>query len=187
MCVSDIQFAVHAHVVEHAPFRLLLSRPFHWQHPLLCRLKDLPRGDVEGSVYDPTHPSHRVSIPHRPRKVQLVSQFPSVFHSRSLSQPRPAHSPLSLYLFKLLAPLLAVSVPGLVSVSAITSPLKLSLGTGTQGSCQESVHGACFLARRFLYRPPHSIQPHSHPQPARVTKAPFSHASSLLATASEPP
>ena len=71
MRAGDVAFKVHAHVVEHAPFRLLLGRPF--QHALLCRIEDLPSGDVEVSVADPTSPSHRIIIPSRPRKVQAAT------------------------------------------------------------------------------------------------------------------
>ncbi|KAH9010333.1 hypothetical protein EDB84DRAFT_1226806, partial [Lactarius hengduanensis] len=51
MRVGDVTFAIHAHVVDRAPFRLLLGRPFH--HLLLCRLEDHPDGRVEVSVRDP--------------------------------------------------------------------------------------------------------------------------------------
>ncbi|KAI0264080.1 hypothetical protein BGY98DRAFT_878291, partial [Russula aff. rugulosa BPL654] len=51
MSLGGVHFTVHAHVVEHAPFRLLLGRPFH--QALLCRLEDLPTGDVEVSICDP--------------------------------------------------------------------------------------------------------------------------------------
>ena len=71
MQAGNIPFHVHAHVVEHAPFRLLLGRPF--QHALLCRIEDLSNGDVEVSVSDPTNPLQRISIPSRPRKVQVAS------------------------------------------------------------------------------------------------------------------
>ncbi len=95
MRAGDVSFTVHAHVVERAPFRLLLGRPF--QHALLCRIEDLPTGDVEVSVQDPANPSHRVTIPSRPRKVQVGSvriltlscQPQSQFRSQSQSQFRP--------------------------------------------------------------------------------------------------
>jgi hypothetical protein len=74
MRAGDISFEVHAHVVEHAPFRLLLGRPF--QHALLCRLEDLPCGDVLVSIRDPADPSRRVSIPSRPRKIQVHQENP---------------------------------------------------------------------------------------------------------------
>ncbi|KAN0119068.1 hypothetical protein V8E52_004515, partial [Russula decolorans] len=61
MCIRDISFTVHAHVVERAPFRLLLGRPF--QHALLCRIEDLPSGEVEVSLQNPVDPSHCITIP----------------------------------------------------------------------------------------------------------------------------
>src|SRR6266702_4109757 len=69
MQVGDVSFTIHAHVVDRAPFRLLLGRPFH--HLLLCRLEDHPDGRVEVSVRDPTDPARSVSIPSRARKAQV--------------------------------------------------------------------------------------------------------------------
>ena len=83
MHAGGIQVLVHAHVVENAPFCLLLGRPF--QHALLCRIEDFPNGDVEVSVCDPNNPSHRVSIPSRPRKVQVASVRISTLSYHSLS------------------------------------------------------------------------------------------------------
>ena len=71
MSLGGIYFTMHAHVVECAPFHLLLGRPF--QHALLCQLKDLPSGKVEVSICDPANTSHRVNIPLRPRQVQVAS------------------------------------------------------------------------------------------------------------------
>ncbi|KAH9038820.1 hypothetical protein EDB84DRAFT_1226366, partial [Lactarius hengduanensis] len=51
MQIGDVVFEIHAHVVDHAPFRLLLGRPFH--HLLLCRLEDHPDGRVDISIRDP--------------------------------------------------------------------------------------------------------------------------------------
>ncbi len=45
MCADNISFEVHAHIMECAPFRLLLGQPF--QHALLCRIEDLSSDDVE--------------------------------------------------------------------------------------------------------------------------------------------
>ena len=69
MQVGDVAFEVHAHIVERAPFRLLLGRPFH--HLLLCKLEDHPDGRVDVSVRDPTNPTHFVTIPSRARKAQV--------------------------------------------------------------------------------------------------------------------
>lgn len=90
MRAGDVAFKEHAHVVKQAPFRLLLGRPF--QHALLCRNEDLPSGDVEVSVSDPTNPSHRISIPFRPRKVQAPSV--RILSLSSSSQPQ-SWQPLS--------------------------------------------------------------------------------------------
>jgi len=45
MQVGNVPFHLHAHVVECAPFRLLLEMPF--QHQLLCCLDSLPNGTVD--------------------------------------------------------------------------------------------------------------------------------------------
>src|SRR6266403_3994556 len=102
MRTGNISFKVHAHVVAQAPFRLLLRHPF--QHALLCRIKDLPNGDVEVSIWDPADPSRRISIPSHPRKVQVASvqiltiscpsQPLSISPHSSSSQPQVA--PLSI-------------------------------------------------------------------------------------------
>ena len=96
MRVGNVSFEVHAHIIERAPFRLLLGRPF--QHALLCRIEDLANGEVEVSVQDPANPSCRTTIPSRPRKVQVASvriltlsccpqsQLPYQSSSRSSSQ-----------------------------------------------------------------------------------------------------
>ena len=69
MQIGDVIFHIHAHVIEHAPFRLLLGRPFH--HLLLCRLEDQPDGRVDVSVRDPTDPARAVHIPSRARQAQV--------------------------------------------------------------------------------------------------------------------
>ena len=69
MQVGDVAFEIHAHVVEHAPFCLLLGRPFH--HLLLCRLEDHPDGTVDLSVCDPADPARAVNIPSRARQAQV--------------------------------------------------------------------------------------------------------------------
>ena len=48
--VGDVVVKVHAHVVEHATFGLLLGRPF--QQATLCRIEDTPSGEVEVSMRD---------------------------------------------------------------------------------------------------------------------------------------
>jgi predicted aspartyl protease len=53
--VSNVTVKVHAHVVEHASFGLLLGCPF--QQATLCHFEDLPSGEVEVSVRDPADSS----------------------------------------------------------------------------------------------------------------------------------
>ena len=69
MQIGDVVFEVHAHIVERAPFRLLLGRPFH--HHLLCRLEDHPDGRVDISIRDPAHPTRTINIPSRARRTQV--------------------------------------------------------------------------------------------------------------------
>src|SRR6267142_2525058 len=63
--VGDVPFKIHAHVVEHASYSLLLGRPF--QQTLLCRFEDLPGGEIEISVQDPTNIARRVYLAAHPR------------------------------------------------------------------------------------------------------------------------
>ena len=71
MRISDISFSLHAHVVEHAPFRLLLGRPF--QHMLKAHLEDLPDGTFHMSICDPSNTQRRIYIPSKPRKAHVAS------------------------------------------------------------------------------------------------------------------
>jgi len=52
MRIGGVSFKLHAHVVERAPFRLLLGRPF--QHQVLCSLDPLPDGSLEVFIRDPS-------------------------------------------------------------------------------------------------------------------------------------
>ena len=63
--VGDMSFKVHAHIVEHMSFDILLGRPF--EQTSLCRIEDLPSSKVEVSVRDPANIARRVYIPARPR------------------------------------------------------------------------------------------------------------------------
>jgi hypothetical protein len=69
MQVGDIEFKIHAHIIDHAPFRLLLGRPFH--HLLLCCLEDHPDGRVDISVCDPANPAHAIHISLRAHQSQV--------------------------------------------------------------------------------------------------------------------
>ena len=71
MQVGDIPFKLHAHVVECAPFCLLLGHPFSCQ--LLSHLKDLPNGTVEVSVHDPCNISCCVYVPSHPQRIHVAS------------------------------------------------------------------------------------------------------------------
>ncbi|KAH9970148.1 hypothetical protein BJV74DRAFT_736888, partial [Russula compacta] len=48
--VGDVPFKVHAHVIEHAPFCLLLGHPF--QKILQCTVEDQPNGNVDVIIRD---------------------------------------------------------------------------------------------------------------------------------------
>ena len=63
--VGDVSFTAHAHVIEHASFELLLGCPF--QQAAQCRFEDLPSGEVEVSMRDPTNLSRRVFLTTHPR------------------------------------------------------------------------------------------------------------------------
>lgn len=62
MRIGDISFAIHAHVVRTAPFRLVLGRPF--RHLLLCRPEDHLDG-VDVSICDPANPLRSLTVPSR--------------------------------------------------------------------------------------------------------------------------
>src|SRR6267142_2577499 len=71
MQVGNVPFRLHAHVVECAPFCLLLGCPF--QHQLLCCLDSLPDGTVDVSIRDLRDPSRHVHVPSRPGRAQVAS------------------------------------------------------------------------------------------------------------------
>jgi len=52
MHIGGVSFKLHAHVVECAPFWLLLGRPF--QHQVLCSLDPLPDGSLKVFIRDPS-------------------------------------------------------------------------------------------------------------------------------------
>ena len=68
MSIGSIKFQVHAYVVENAPFRLLLGRPFH--NLLLSRLEDNADGSVNLSIHDPTDQSRIIQVPTKARLVR---------------------------------------------------------------------------------------------------------------------
>ena len=60
MCIGNISFTIHAHVIQTAPFCLLLGHPFH--HLLLCQLEDHP-DCVDASICNPTDPLCSITVP----------------------------------------------------------------------------------------------------------------------------
>ena len=67
--VGDVPFKVHAHVIEHAPFCLLLSCPF--QKILQCTFEDQPNGSMDVTIQDHCNCSHHVVIPSREHCTQV--------------------------------------------------------------------------------------------------------------------
>jgi len=63
--VGNVSIKIHAHIVEHTSFEILLGQPF--RRTALCWIEDLPSGEVEVSVRDPTNIARRVYVPTQPR------------------------------------------------------------------------------------------------------------------------
>ena len=80
MSIGNINFQVHAYVVENAPFRLLLGRPFH--NLLLSRLEDNADGSVNLSIHDPTDQSHTVQVPTKARRIRSGFTTTLAFQTR---------------------------------------------------------------------------------------------------------
>jgi len=101
--VGDVPFKIHAHVVKHASFGLLLRHPFQWA--LLCRFEDLPGGEVEISVRDPTDISCRVYVLIRPRtRCMPAVKIISIVNHSSPSIPPPPKQVIALHLLPPLPP-----------------------------------------------------------------------------------
>jgi hypothetical protein len=66
--ISNIPFKVHAHVIEDAPFRVLLGHPF--QCVVLSILEDRPDGRVDLTIRNP-HRARRLTVTARERHVQV--------------------------------------------------------------------------------------------------------------------
>jgi hypothetical protein len=60
MHIGTVDFQLHAHIVQTAPFHLLLGCPFH--HLLLTHLKDQPDGSVNLLIHDPADFTHLTAI-----------------------------------------------------------------------------------------------------------------------------
>ena len=95
--VGNVVVKVHAHIVEHATFSLLLGRPF--QQATLCHIKDTPSSEVEVSVRDPANLSRRLFLstcPHTGHAsgVKMVSVRTSSHPPPSLPSPVIVQQPL---------------------------------------------------------------------------------------------
>ena len=69
MCIGNVSFTIHAHVIQTMPFCLLLGRPFH--HLLLCQLEDHP-DHIDVSIHDPANPSCSIVVPSCARRATEV-------------------------------------------------------------------------------------------------------------------
>ena len=94
MQVNDIPFTLHAHVVEHAPFRLLLGRPF--QRLLLCNLEDKPDGRVNITIHDPRNRTRKVDIPAHERRMN-VGYIRTLSYQATNPPPIPRMNALERY------------------------------------------------------------------------------------------
>jgi hypothetical protein len=81
--IGSITCKIHTYVVEHASYSLLLGHPF--QQALLCQFKDLPSGEVEILVHDPSNITCRVYVPLCPHP----GQAPGVHMVSILDHARP--------------------------------------------------------------------------------------------------
>ena len=96
MQVGDVTIKVHAHVIEHTSFGLLLGRPF--QKAALLQFEDLPNGKVEVSMHDLADLSQRTYLPTRPctghvPAVKVISvREPPLPPPSSLTQSLAQHS-----------------------------------------------------------------------------------------------
>ena len=68
--IGVLSFVIHAHVLEGAPFRLLLGQPFY--NLLLCKTEDCPDGGVNLTLHDPANPSRIFVVKTQPRCSQPV-------------------------------------------------------------------------------------------------------------------
>jgi len=80
MCVGDVTFKVHMHVIKHTPFQLLLGHPF--QHQVLCTLDPLPDRSLDVFIHDPSDISRHILIPSQPHTAQVASIWVLSYHKR---------------------------------------------------------------------------------------------------------
>ncbi|TFY51017.1 hypothetical protein EVG20_g11208 [Dentipellis fragilis] len=78
MHIGSITFELHAHIVEKAPFQILLGHPFY--NLLLCRSKDQEDGSVEIAIRNPQNPQHCITVPSRPRRTNRVGLLQSLVY-----------------------------------------------------------------------------------------------------------
>src|SRR6266404_6189413 len=97
MRISDVNFQVHAFIVESAPFRLLLGRPFH--NLLLTKLEDHEDSSVSLSIRDPANRPHEVIIPTKAHSIMVgyVSTLAFQIHP----PPPPRMEAVERYLLKI--------------------------------------------------------------------------------------
>jgi len=101
--VGDVSFKVHVHIIEQASFGLLLGCPF--QQTALCRFKDLPSGEVEVSVQDPTNIARRVYISTRPHPGRTPAVKMITIHNYATSPALTSKLPTTPHAFLPLLPI----------------------------------------------------------------------------------
>jgi len=92
MHIRGVTFKVHAHVIEHTPFRLLLGCPF--QHQVLCTLDLLPNGSLDVFIRNPSDISQRILVPSQPHIAQVASIRVLSYHMRP-TFPSPSNLTLA--------------------------------------------------------------------------------------------
>ena len=123
--VGDLSFKVNAHVVEDASF--LLGRPF--QRTALFWFEDLPTGEVEVSVCDPTNPAQRTYLTSCPRtgRVPAISILSVRDCATSSPPPQTGEPPRrSQQMQHLSLPIKVVQVTQPVSPNLVCAPPNLS-------------------------------------------------------------
>ena len=96
---------LHAHVIKHAPFQLLLGCPF--QHQVLCLLNPLPNRSLKVSICNPSYISQHILMPSQPCTAQVASiwvlsyqmkpTFPSPLNLMLTYQPSLISAPISYH------------------------------------------------------------------------------------------
>src|SRR5216683_6932653 len=128
--VGDVTLQVHVHVIQDAPFQLLLGRPF--QCAVLCCIEDLPSGDVEVSILDLADCRRRVYLPSRLRKgrshsLQILTVLNSPIPSHADPSGVPTSPSTSLFFFSLPPPSSPAMVFAYKKVAQKVCPVSASL------------------------------------------------------------